>query len=40
VRDRATKPVPASFPFVNIPHAYPEGIDYVLVNGTPGDRWR
>ena len=35
VRDRATNLFPHSFPFVNIPHAYPEGIDYVLVNGTP-----
>ncbi len=33
VRDRATNPWPHAFPFKNIPHGYPEGIDYVLVNG-------
>lgn len=34
VRDRATNPWPHTFPFENIPHDYPEGIDFVLVNGT------
>ena len=33
VRDRATNPLPHSAPFVNIPHRYAEGMDYVLVNG-------
>jgi N-acyl-D-amino-acid deacylase len=35
VRDRATNPAPHSFPFENVPHRLPEGIDWVLVNGTP-----
>jgi N-acyl-D-amino-acid deacylase len=35
VRDRATNLYPHSFPFENIPHAAPEGIDWVLVNGVP-----
>ena len=26
---------PHAFPFENIPHAAPEGIDWVLVNGSP-----
>lgn len=34
VHDRATNLFPHSYPFVNFPHDYPEGIDYVLVNGT------
>ena len=33
VRDRATNLYPHTFPFENIPHADPEGIDWVLVNG-------
>jgi len=35
VRDRATNLYPHSFPFDNIPPRYSEGIDWVLVNGTP-----
>ena len=33
VRDRATNPWPHAYPFENYPHNYPEGIDWVLVNG-------
>lgn len=33
VRDRATNLFPHTYPFENYPHRYPEGIDYVLVNG-------
>jgi N-acyl-D-aspartate/D-glutamate deacylase len=33
VHDRATNLYPHIYPFENYPHAYPEGIDYVLVNG-------
>jgi N-acyl-D-aspartate/D-glutamate deacylase len=33
IKDRATCRFPYSFPLVNYPHKYPEGIDYVLVNG-------
>jgi N-acyl-D-amino-acid deacylase len=33
VRDHATNPFPHTKPFVNIPPRYPEGIDYVCVNG-------
>jgi N-acyl-D-amino-acid deacylase len=33
VRDRATNLYPHSYPFENYPHQYPEGIDYVFVNG-------
>jgi N-acyl-D-amino-acid deacylase len=33
IRDRATNLYPHSYPFKNYPHQYPEGIDYVLVNG-------
>ncbi|MGQ0797238.1 MAG: N-acyl-D-amino-acid deacylase family protein, partial [Methanobacteriota archaeon] len=33
VRDRATNLWPHAHPFENYPHAYPEGIDWVLVNG-------
>jgi N-acyl-D-amino-acid deacylase len=33
VRDRATNLWPHPFPFLNYPHGYPEGIDWVLVNG-------
>ncbi len=33
IRDRATNLYPHSYPFQNYPHQYPEGIDYVLVNG-------
>jgi len=35
VRDRATNLYPHAFPFENIPHASPEGIDWVVVNGVP-----
>lgn len=35
VRDRATNLYPHSYPFENIPHGSPEGIDLVLVNGVP-----
>jgi N-acyl-D-aspartate/D-glutamate deacylase len=34
IRDRATNLYPHSYPFENIPHQYPEGIDCVFVNGT------
>ncbi len=34
IRDRATNLYPHSYPFKNHPHRYPEGIDFVLVNGT------
>ena len=33
IRDRATNLYPHTYPFVNYPHRYPEGIDYVFVNG-------
>lgn len=33
IRDRATNLFPHTYPFENYPHDYPEGIDYVLVNG-------
>jgi N-acyl-D-amino-acid deacylase len=33
VRDRATNLFPHTDPFENFPHQYPEGIDYVFVNG-------
>lgn len=33
IHDRATNLFPHSYPFENYPHQYPEGIDYVLVNG-------
>jgi N-acyl-D-amino-acid deacylase len=33
IHDRATNLFPHSAPLVNVPHGYPEGIDYVLVNG-------
>ena len=33
VRDRATNLYPHTYPFENYPHQYPEGIDYVFVNG-------
>jgi N-acyl-D-aspartate/D-glutamate deacylase len=33
VRDRATNLYPYTFPLENYPHRYPEGIDFVLVNG-------
>jgi len=35
VRDRATNLFPHAYPFENIPHASPEGIDVVIVNGVP-----
>ncbi len=34
VRDRATNRWPHTYPFENYPHEFPEGIDWVLVNGT------
>jgi N-acyl-D-aspartate/D-glutamate deacylase len=34
IRDRATDLPPHTFPLENYPHRYPEGIDYVFVNGT------
>jgi N-acyl-D-amino-acid deacylase len=34
VKDLATNSWPHSHPFVNYPHRYPEGIPYVVVNGT------
>ena len=33
IHDRATNLYPHRFPLVNYPHRYPEGIDFVLVNG-------
>lgn len=33
VRDRATNLWPHSYPFENYPHGYPQGIEWVLVNG-------
>ncbi len=33
IHDRATNLFPHTYPFENFPHQYPEGIDYVLVNG-------
>ncbi len=33
VRDRATNLWPHESPFENYPHGYPEGIDWVFVNG-------
>jgi N-acyl-D-amino-acid deacylase len=33
VHDRATNLYPHTYPFENYPHKYPEGIDYVFVNG-------
>jgi len=33
VEDRATSRYPYRFPLPNFPHKYPEGIEYVLVNG-------
>jgi N-acyl-D-amino-acid deacylase len=35
VHDRATNLYPHAFPFENIPHDSPEGMDLVLVNGVP-----
>lgn len=35
VRDRATNLYPHTYPFENIPHRHPEGLDWVLVNGEP-----
>jgi len=34
VHDLATNLYPHSFPFANIPHRYPTGIDWVVVNGS------
>lgn len=33
IHDRATNLFPHEYPFENYPHQYPEGIDYVFVNG-------
>jgi N-acyl-D-amino-acid deacylase len=33
IRDRATNLHPHTYPFENFPHRYPEGIDFVFVNG-------
>jgi N-acyl-D-aspartate/D-glutamate deacylase len=33
IRDRATNLYPHTYPFENFPHRYPEGIDFVFVNG-------
>jgi N-acyl-D-amino-acid deacylase len=33
IHDRATNLYPHTFPFENYPQRYPEGIDYVAVNG-------
>jgi N-acyl-D-aspartate/D-glutamate deacylase len=33
IKDKATSRYPYTFPLANYPHKYPEGIDYVLVNG-------
>jgi N-acyl-D-amino-acid deacylase len=33
IHDRATNLYPHTYPFENYPHRYPEGIDYVVVNG-------
>ncbi len=33
IKDRATCRFPYTFPLSNYPHRYPEGIEYVLVNG-------
>lgn len=33
IHDRATNLYPHTYPFENFPHAYPEGIETVLVNG-------
>jgi len=35
VRDRATNLYPHAYPFENIPHRHPEGLDWVMVNGEP-----
>ncbi len=33
IRDRASNLWPHTYPFANYPHGFPEGIDWVLVNG-------
>ncbi len=33
IHDRATNLYPHTYPFENYPHKFPEGIDYVIVNG-------
>jgi N-acyl-D-amino-acid deacylase len=33
IHDRATNLYPHTYPFENYPHQYPQGIDYVMVNG-------
>ncbi len=34
IKDNATNPWPHKFPYKNYPHRYPDGIPYVIVNGT------
>jgi N-acyl-D-amino-acid deacylase len=34
IKDRATNLWPHEYPFKNYPHMYPEGVPYVIVNGT------
>ncbi len=34
IHDRATSLYPHSYPFENYPHQYPQGIEYVFVNGS------
>jgi len=34
IKDNATNPWPHKYPFKNYPHRYPDGIPYVIVNGT------
>jgi N-acyl-D-aspartate/D-glutamate deacylase len=34
LKDRATNRWPHTYPYENFPHRYPEGIPYVIVNGT------
>lgn len=36
LKDRATNRWPHTYPYENFPHRYPEGIPYVIVNGTIG----
>jgi N-acyl-D-amino-acid deacylase len=35
LHDRATNLFPHAYPFANIPHDHPDGIDHVVVNGVP-----
>ena len=34
IKDRATNMWPHKYPFENYPHRYPDGVPYVIVNGT------